>query len=109
MLIVNIDIVDMDSVVGGITKAVFKEAEHIIVINKAGMFANEKMRMFANQGLVSENADKMFVIKNFVEKNASYNDDLKVPEIGRIRNYGMSDEKTILQVMSNELNLTSIL
>ena len=106
----DVVIVDMDSAVGNVTKAVFEEADNIVVVNKPGFFASEKMRMFANQGIVTDNRSKMFVVKNFIDNGVRYNDELDVPEIGRVRNYGNLDEKKVIQMinMANEIDVTRV-
>ncbi|MBQ8231853.1 MAG: AAA family ATPase [Lachnospiraceae bacterium] len=96
----DVVVVDMQSSMDGIGKAVFEQADNIVVVDRSGELPSRKMDMFAQQALVREYAGKMCKISNLVEGNVKASNILSVPDIGSVHNYGNQPLKNIIQLIS---------
>lgn len=93
-------IVDMGSNIDHITKSVWEEADEIVVVCKAGDFAAKKINSFVNQGLVLESKNKLLKIENMADNVSGFKNDLNVPCIGTIHNYGNISEEQVIQAIN---------
>lgn len=96
----DVVVIDMQSSMDDIGKAVFEQADNIVVVDRAGDLPTRKMDMFAQQALVREYAGKMCKISNLVEGNTKASNVLSVPDIGSVHNYGNQPLKNIIQLIS---------
>lgn len=101
-------IVDMGSNIDHISKAVWEEADEIVVICKSGNFATQKLNFFANQGMVLENKNKFLKIENMADNSSRFNNDFNVPCVATVHNYGnISEEQVISAINYNkEIDVT---
>ena len=94
-------VIDMDSNLDAINKAVFDTADQIILVEKPGETANYKMQLFVEQAAVQESRNKIFRIHNFAENNSSYIRENNIPVIGMIHNYGNLPMKSVIQAVNS--------
>ena len=101
-------IVDMACSIDHITKAVWEEADEIFVICKSGNFSTKKLNFFANQGIVLENKKKFLKIDNMVDISSKFNNELDVPCVASIHNYGNISEENVISAInySNDIDIT---
>lgn len=103
----DIVIVDMNSYIDNIARVVFELASDIIVVEKPGELAEQKMNMFAQQALTLEHVNKICMVTNFAEGNSGSTGD----RIGRVRNMGNQPVKTIIQAIcsNNEIQINNFM
>lgn len=101
-------IVDMGSTIDDITKTVIEKSDHIVIANKPGEFAARKMSALVSQGMISANRKKIVKVNNFAENNSKYNEELDVPVIGLIHNYGNLAVQNIIHTINTnkEINVS---
>lgn len=104
-------VVDMESNLDAIGKAVFSLADRIIVVEKTGELPSTKMNLFANQAIVGEYREKMMRICNFAENNSVYSTEWNIPDVGMVHNYGNLQLKNIIQAIhgNHEIMVEKIL
>ena len=93
-------VVDMESSLDSIGRAVMELADHIVLVEKPGELAAVKMKLFAGQALMNEHRKKMVKICNFAENAAAYCQEMDVPIAGMVHNYGNLPLKNILQAIN---------
>lgn len=98
----DVVIVDMESRLDDIGQAVFEQADKIIVVEKSGEIAIRKMNLFAQQAIACEYEGKMCKIINFAENNTKSENQLDVPCVGKVYNYGNQSLKNIIQMISTK-------
>lgn len=101
-------IVDMGSNIDHISKAVWEEADEIVVVCKSGNFAAQKLNFFANQGMVLENRNKFVKIENMADNSSRFHNDFNMPCVATVHNYGnISEEQVISAINYNkEIDVT---
>ena len=106
----DVVIIDMESRMDDICQAVFEQADNIIVVERTGEISTRKMDMFAQQALVCEYASKMCKIQNFVDRNTQLGNQLEIPIIGRVYNYGNQSLKNLIHSIcsGNIININAI-
>lgn len=104
-------IIDMSSNIDSITRAVWEEADDIVVVCKDGNFAAKKMSLFVNQGLVLESKHKFLKIDNLVDKAGTSKNDFQAPGIGVVHNYGNLVEEQIIGAINynNEIDVSKLI
>lgn len=90
-------VVDMESRLDAIGYAVFEKADHVVVVERPGEIPTQKINMFAQQAVVVEHSRKMLKLCNFADKNVKTDNQLQLPGIGSIFNYGNQSSKNIIQ------------
>ena len=95
----DILVVDMESALDSIGKAVLDAADKIVIVEKTGELSNLKMNLFAQQALVAEYENKMVTVRNFAENNSVYSAGWNLPVAGLVHNYGNLPLKNILQAI----------
>lgn len=108
--ICNVIVVDMESSLDPIGKAVVELSDRIVVVEKPGELPVVKMRLFAEQALTEENRAKMVRVCNFAENNSSFLTDIPFPIVGVIHNYGNLPLRNVIQAVNtnNEVDLDKI-
>ena len=94
-------VVDMESCLDAFGKAVFELANHIVVVEKPGEFPTAKYRLFAYQALMNEYRGKMVKICNFAENQSEFCNELNIPVIGTVHNYGNLPIKNLIQAVNS--------
>lgn len=104
-------VIDMESNIDETVKATWDEVDNIIVICKSGEFSSRKLELFSAQGVVLENRHKFLRVHNMSEGSWKFNDELDVPCIGNIHNYGNIGESHIIKGINynKEIDLNKIL
>jgi len=104
----DIVIVDMNSYIDNIGRVVFDMANDIIVVERPGELAEQKINMFAQQALTLEHVNKICMVTNFAEGNSG---SAGADRIGRVRNMGNQPVKTIIQAIcsNNEIQINSFM
>lgn len=103
----DVVIIDMNSAIDDISRAVFEQADKIIVVDKPGEIATRKMELFARQALVSEHLIKMCSISNFVENNAATNNPLNVTNVGTVHYYAGLPQSNLVQLIASKENINT--
>lgn len=98
----DVVVVDMESRLDDIGYAIFDQADKIVIIENTGEISEKKMEMFAQQALACEYIGKMCKIANFMEKFGNSENNLDVPYIGKIPNYGKKELKYHIQMISGK-------
>ena len=93
-------IIDMDSNLDAVNKTIFELADQVVIVEKPGELPVRKMELFAQQVLVQEQKNKLVRILNFAESNSVYCNELDVPVIGTIHNYGNLKLDSIIRAMN---------
>ena len=90
-------VVDMGSLIDGMASAILGIADSIVIVEKPGELPSAKMDLFMQQALVVEHRGKMLKVANFADSNAKFSQELDVPSIGTVHNYGNYPLKNMLQ------------
>lgn len=93
-------VVDMESNLDTIGRAILELADHIVLVEKPGELAAVKMELFAGQALMNEHRKKMVKICNFAESSSTYCGEPDVPVAGTVHNYGNLPLKSVLQAIN---------
>lgn len=96
----DIFIIDMESRLDNVGQVIFEKADNVIVVEKSGDIATKKVDMFAQQALVCEHKRKMSKISNFMDSSTKIENQLKIPNIGKVHNYGNQVFKDVVQMIS---------
>lgn len=109
--IFDVVVIDMESSLDIIGKAVFAIADRIAVVEKTGELPSTKIDLFAQQAITAEYRDKMLRICNFAENNSVYSTELTLPIVGTVHNYGNLQLKNVIQAINtnNEITVEKIL
>lgn len=107
----NVVVVDMESNLDSISRSVIETADKVLVVEKAGELPAVKMNLFAQQTFTHEHRDKMMIVHNFAENNSVYSDQLAVPVVGTVHNYGNLQLKNVIQAINanGEIILDAVL
>ncbi len=81
-------VVDMDSSLDAIGRAIAALADRIVIVERTGQLPTAKMNLFARQVFVHEHQNKLVRVWNFAENNSQYSTELNIPVVGTIHNYG---------------------
>lgn len=81
-------VIDMDSHLDPVNRAVFQLADQIILVERPGELPVRKIELFAQQVFAQEYKNKMFRVWNFAESQSIYSNELEVPVIGKVHHYG---------------------
>lgn len=95
--ICDVMVIDMESNLDVIGRVILELADHIAVVEKPGELAAMKMKLFAGQALMNEYGKKMSRICNFAENASVYCQELEIPTVGMVHNYGNLPLKSIIQ------------
>lgn len=101
----DVVIIDMNSAIDDICRAVFEQADKIIVVDRPGEIATRKMELFARQALVSEHVSKMCSIYNFVENNVASSNSLNIPNVGIAHYYAGLPQNNLAQLIAAKENI----
>lgn len=96
----DVMVVDMESNLDPIGRAILELADHIVLVEKPGELAAVKMKLFAGQALMNEYRRKMVKICNFAENSSTYCQEPDIPTAGTVHNYGNLPLKSILQAIN---------
>ncbi len=109
--ICDVMVVDMESNLDPVGRAILAIADHVAVVEKPGELSGVKMSLFAQQALMNECGRKMVKICNFAENHSQYCNDLDVPAAGIIHNYGNLPLKNMIQAINanGEIKVDSFL
>lgn len=95
-------VIDTGSTLDGINKAVLKNSDRIVLVQRSGELADAKFAMFDNQVFVKELKDKMCVVKNFAMQNVRGYEMADVPVAGMIHSYGNISHSDLLNCIEQE-------
>ncbi len=95
-------VVDMGSGIDGVNTAIFNVADYVVMVEKPGELPNAKMSLFMQQALAVEHKGKMMKVANFADSNAKFCEQLDVPSIGMVHNYGNYPLKNMLQNITSQ-------
>lgn len=106
----DIIIFDMGSAVDDTARTLFENSEIIIVINRPGTTASEKIRRFSMQSIFMKDREKFVELRNFAENNSVYDESLGLRQVGAIHNYGNLDVKSIVNnaLLNHEMILDGV-
>lgn len=93
-------VVDMDSNLDAINKAVFEIADFILLVENPGEIPNHKMKIFMEQVFVQEQKRKIYRVHNFAESNSIYREEKDIPLIGEVHHYGNLTFKNIIHAVN---------
>ena len=107
----DVIVVDMESNLDILGKAVLAQADRVVVVEKPGELPSMKMKLFVQQALAAENREKMVRVCNFAESGSVFLTELPFPTAGTIHNYGNLQLKNVIQAINdnNEVNVEKIL
>ena len=94
-------VIDMESNLDTINKAVFDAVDQILLIEKPGEISGHKMDVFLKQVFVQERENKMLLLHNFAENGSSYRKKGNIPLIGEIHHYGNLNFKNIIHAVNS--------
>ncbi|MCM1120913.1 MAG: AAA family ATPase [bacterium] len=109
--ICDVMVIDMESNLDLIGRAVISLADRIVVVEKTGELPGMKMNLFARQAIVSEYREKMRKICNFAESNSVYSAEMDFEIVGTVHNYGNLQLKNVIQTINanNEIMIEKII
>lgn len=93
-------VVDMESSLDAVGKAVLAAADRIVIVERQGELPAVKTKLFAGQGLMNEYRDRMVKICNFAESHSTYCAELDVPVAGTVHNYGNLPLRNMIQAIA---------
>lgn len=104
-------IVDMESHLDRIGKAVLEAADRIILVEKPGELPAEKMKLFMRQAAANEHRNKLVKVSNFAESRSEYSGCEDIQAAGLVHNYGNLPLRNMIQAINsnNEIAVDSIL
>lgn len=104
-------IIDMESHLDGIGKAVLEAADRIILVEKPGELPAVKMKLFMQQAVINEHKGKLVKVSNFAENRSEYAGCEDIPAAGLVHNYGNLPLKNMIQAINSnsEIAVDSIL
>jgi len=95
-------IIDTGSSLDEITKTVLETVDKIVLVQRNSENADTKMKLFDTQVWVSEQKEKMCVIKNFAEQNKRGYELPQLPIVGVVHNYGTILNNDLLNYIEQE-------
>ncbi len=95
-------IIDTGSSLDEITKTVLESVDKIVLVQRNGENAEEKIKLFDTQVWVNEQKERMFAIKNFAEQNKKGYELPGLPVIGVVHNYGNILNNDLLSYIEQE-------
>lgn len=98
--IFDVIVVDMESNLDVIGKAVFAAADRIVLVERTGELPLAKIDLFAKQAVMEDYGKKMQRVCNFAENNSVYSTELAIPVVGTIHNYGNLPLKNVIQAIN---------
>lgn len=104
--IFDVIVIDMESNLDIIGKAVLEIADRIAIVEKTGELPGVKMSLFAKQAVTDNYKEKMLRICNFAENNSVYNMDLALDTVGTVHNYGNLQLKNVIQAINSNNEIT---
>ncbi len=109
--ICDVLVVDMETNLNAVGRAVASQADTIVVVERPGELPAAKMDLFARQVFANEHSGKMVRVFNFAENNSKFSQGLDRPVAGTIHNYGNLPLKNVIQAinMNNELQTEIII
>ncbi len=107
----NVLVVDMETSLNAVGRAVADLADTIVLVERPGELPAAKVEMFAHQVFANEHMNKMVRVFNFAENNSKFSQALDRPVAGTIHNYGNLPLKNVIQAinMNNELQTEIII
>lgn len=109
--IFDVIVIDMESNLDVIGKAVFAAVDRIVVVEKTGELPSAKIKLFVRQAVMDEYKEKMLRVCNFAENNSVYSTELALSTVGTVHNYGNLQLKNVIQAINsnNEIAVEKIL
>lgn len=98
-------IIDTGSCLDEITKTVLEIVDKIVLVQRNSENADAKMKLFDGQVWVSEQKERMCVVKNFAEQNKKGYELPQLPIIGVVHNYGTILSNDLLNYIEQENGL----
>lgn len=98
-------VIDTGSTLDGINKAVLKNSDRIVLVQRSGELADAKLAMYDNQVFVNELRDRMCVVKNFVMQNTRSYEMAGVPVAGTVHSYGNISYGDLINCIEQESNI----
>lgn len=95
-------IIDTGSCLDEITKTVLESVDKIVLVQRNGENADEKIKLFDTQVWVNEQKERMCVVKNFAEQNKKGYELPQLPIIGVVHNYGNILNNDLLSYIEQE-------
>lgn len=95
-------IIDTGSCLDEITKTVLESVDKIVLVQRNGENADEKIKLFDTQVWVNEQKERMCVVKNFAEQNKKGYELPQLPMIGVVHNYGNILNHDLLSYIEQE-------
>lgn len=98
--ICDVLVVDMESNLNPMGRAIIELSDWVMIVEKAGELPLVKMELFAQQAFVNEYKNKMVRIFNFAENNSKYSTNLDIPVAGTVHNYGNLQLKDVIHAIN---------
>lgn len=95
-------IIDTGSCLDEITKTVLETVDKIVLVQRNSENADAKMKLFDRQVWVSEQKERMCVVKNFAEQNKKGYELPQLPIVGVVHNYGTILSNDLLNYIEQE-------
>jgi len=99
-------VVDMESNLDPVGRAILALADHVAVVEKPGELSAMKMKLFAQQALMNECGRKMVKICNFADNQSRYCNELDMPTVGVVHHYGNLPLTNVIQAMNGNGEIT---